>query len=54
MMEVFKELSKKPGDDEVDMEAAARFSCGFANHIPTGALLLVSDQPMTPGWSEDE
>ena len=24
------------------------FTCGFANHIPTGALLLVSDNPMTP------
>ena len=32
----------------VDMETATLFSCGFANHIPTGALLLVSDQPMTP------
>ena len=32
----------------VDMETATLFSCGFANHIPTGALLLVSDQPMVP------
>jgi AMP nucleosidase len=32
----------------VDMETATLFSCGFANHIPTGALLLVSDNPMTP------
>ena len=32
----------------VDMETATLFSCGFANHIPTGALLLVSDQPMIP------
>ena len=30
------------------METATLFSCGFANHIPTGALLLVSDQPMIP------
>lgn len=30
----------------VDMETATLFTCGFANHIPTGALLLVSDQPM--------
>lgn len=28
------------------METATLFTCGFANHIPTGALLLVSDQPM--------
>lgn len=32
----------------VDMETATLFSCGFYNHIPTGALLLVSDNPMTP------
>ncbi len=30
----------------VDMETATLFTVGFANHIPTGALLLVSDQPM--------
>ena len=32
----------------VDMETATLFICGFANHSPTGALLLVSDQPMIP------
>lgn len=32
----------------VDMETATLFVTGFANHIPTGALLLVSDQPMIP------
>lgn len=30
----------------VDMETATLFSVGFANGIPTGALLLISDQPM--------
>lgn len=30
----------------IDMETATLFSVGFYNHIPTGALLLVSDQPM--------
>jgi AMP nucleosidase len=30
----------------IDMETATLFSTGFANHIPTGALLLVSDRPM--------
>lgn len=30
----------------VDMETATLFSVGFANAIPTGALLLISDQPM--------
>src|SRR3546814_2066766 len=32
----------------IDMETAAIFAAGFANSIPCGALLLVSDQPMTP------
>ena len=32
----------------VDMETATIFAAGFANEIPTGALLLVSDQPMIP------
>jgi len=43
-----KEYLKKTRAMAVDMETATLFSCGFANHIPTGALLLVSDQPMTP------
>jgi AMP nucleosidase len=30
------------------METATLFAAGFANKIPVGALLLVSDQPMVP------
>ncbi len=30
----------------IDMETATLFITGFHNHIPTGALLLVSDRPM--------
>jgi AMP nucleosidase len=30
----------------IDMETATLFITGFANQIPTGALLLVSDRPM--------
>jgi len=30
----------------IDMETATIFTVGFHNQIPTGALLLVSDQPM--------
>lgn len=30
----------------IDLETATLFSVGFFNGIPTGALLLVSDQPM--------
>ena len=32
----------------IDMETATVFVVGFANQIPKGALLLVSDNPMTP------
>jgi len=32
----------------IDMETATLFITGFYNKIPAGALLLVSDQPMTP------
>ncbi|CAN5901038.1 AMP nucleosidase [soil metagenome] len=32
----------------IDMETATIFIVGFVNHIPKGALLLVSDSPMTP------
>jgi len=44
----FKEYLTKIRAMAVDMETATLFSVGFANHIPTGALLLVSDQPMIP------
>ncbi|MGB8212288.1 MAG: AMP nucleosidase [Anaerolineales bacterium] len=32
----------------IDMETATLFITGFYNKIPTGSLLLVSDQPMQP------
>jgi len=32
----------------IDMETATIFTVGFVNKIPHGALLLVSDSPMTP------
>ena len=32
----------------IDMETATIFIVGFANQMPKGALLLVSDNPMTP------
>lgn len=46
--ENFKEYLRVTRAMCVDMETATLFTCGFANHIPTGALLLVSDNPMTP------
>ena len=38
----------------IDMETATIFSTSFYNEIPTGALLLVSDQPMTPDGVKTE
>ena len=46
--ETFKEYLQKIRAHAIDMETATIFSVGFSNKIPTGALLLVSDQPMTP------
>jgi len=44
----FKKYLKSLRAMAVDMETATIFVTGFANKIPTGALLLVSDQPMIP------
>ncbi|HEY0679203.1 MAG TPA: AMP nucleosidase [Chitinophagaceae bacterium] len=44
----FKEYLQKVRAYAIDMETATIFSVGFYNKIPTGALLLVSDQPMVP------
>lgn len=46
--EVFKEYLTRVRAYAIDMETATIFSVGFYNKIPTGALLLVSDQPMVP------
>jgi AMP nucleosidase len=44
----FKEYLRKTRCMAIDMETATIFAAGFANSIPAGALLLVSDQPMIP------
>jgi AMP nucleosidase len=44
----FKKYLKTLRAMAIDMETATVFTTGFANKIPTGALLLVSDQPMIP------
>jgi len=46
--EAFKEYLRKTRCMAIDMETATVFAAGFANHIPSGSLLLVSDQPMIP------
>ncbi|MEY2594835.1 MAG: hypothetical protein RI965_107 [Bacteroidota bacterium] len=44
----FKEYLQKIRAYAIDMETATIFSVGFYNKIPTGAILMVSDQPMIP------
>lgn len=50
----FKEYLRKTRAMAIDMETATLFITGFANKIPTGALLLVSDQPMVPDGVKTE
>jgi len=44
--ENFKDYLHRIRAMAVDMETATLFSVGFYNSIPTGALLLISDQPL--------
>jgi AMP nucleosidase len=44
----FKDYLRRTRCMAIDMETATIFAAGFANRIPCGALLLVSDQPMIP------
>lgn len=44
----FKTYLRKIRAMAIDMETATIFTVGFFNEIPSGALLLVSDQPMIP------
>ncbi len=46
--EKFKEYLRHIRAAAIDMETATIFLVGFVNQIPKGALLLVSDNPMTP------
>jgi AMP nucleosidase len=52
--ENFKEYLTKVRAYAIDMETATIFTVGFFNKIPTGALLLVSDQPMVPDGVKTE
>ncbi len=54
MMKSLKSIFLKTRAMCVDMETATLFTTGFYNHIPTGALLLVSDQPMIPRGEDGE
>ncbi len=44
--EDFKEYLRITRSMAIDMESATIFTVGFANEIPVGSLLLVTDQPM--------
>ena len=46
--EVFKKRLTTARAIAIDMETATLFTAGFANRIPRGAILLVSDNPMIP------
>ncbi len=46
--DAFKSYLRRVRAMAIDMETATIFTTGFFNKIPTGALLLVSDQPMVP------
>lgn len=46
--EEFKKYLRTIRAMAIDMETSSIFIGGFSNKIPTGALLLVSDQPMVP------
>ena len=50
----FKEYLRETRCMAIDMETATIFAAGFANSIPSGALLLVSDQPMVPDGVKTE
>ena len=52
--ETFKNYLQSIRAMAIDMETATIFMTGFYNEIPTGALLLVSDQPMTPSGVKTE
>ena len=52
--ETFKDYLRTIRAMAIDMETATIFTVGFVNKIPHGALLLVSDNPMTPDGVKTE
>jgi AMP nucleosidase len=44
----FRDQLRRTRSMAIDMETATIFAAGVASHMSTGALLLVSDQPMIP------
>ncbi len=50
----FKKYLRKTRSMAIDMETATIFTVGFHNEIPTGALLLVSEQPLISAGVKSE
>ena len=50
----FKDYLKKTHATGIDMETATLLTAGFANKIPTGALLMISDMPLEEGGIKTE
>jgi AMP nucleosidase len=44
--DTFKDYLRRIHATGIDMETATLLTAGFANEIPTGALLMISDKPM--------
>ena len=49
----FKNYLRRTHATGIDMETATLFTAGFANEIPTGALLMISDKPMEEAGGEN-
>jgi AMP nucleosidase len=52
--DAFKAYLRETRAQAIDMETATLFSVGFSNRLSVGALLLVSDEPMTPSGVKTE
>ncbi|WP_329903265.1 AMP nucleosidase [Porphyromonas pogonae] len=52
--DAFKDYLRKTHATGIDMETATLLMVGFANKIPTGALLMISDKPMDPDGVKTE
>ena len=50
----FKDYLRSTHATGIDMETATLLTAGFANQIPTGALLMISDKPMEEGGVKTE
>jgi AMP nucleosidase len=52
--DIFKDYLRKTHATAIDMETATLLTAGFANEIPTGVLLMISDMPMVASGVKTE